>query len=162
MKNTPPSPPEQTRHIRLYRWQWVSMALMVLLPMLAVFGVFDKKAIVARTATSELAMEVQYYSKLRYKKGNRLLVSVVNTSRRMLDRVTITCDSAYLAAYEEPSFLPSATRAYSVDIDSLAPGERRDVSIEGRIEQMWNNSGYVTAIAGNNRLSVAVHTFVFP
>lgn len=136
---------------------------MILLPLLALLGVFGREESVVRRSSTELMLEVRYSSRLRYKQSNPLVVTVTNISGRPLSHVSVSCDSAYFAAYDNLMFIPEAQRPYVIPVGSLAPGEQFRIRIDGQPEERGSNTGYITARTdGGKPTTVTLQTFVFP
>lgn len=163
MENFPPLPSDNPRRLRLHPLQWIGVPIMILLPVLALFGVFGREESVVHSASTELMLEVRYSSLLRYKQSNPLVVTVTNISGRPLNHVSVSCDSAYFAAYDNLMFIPEAQRPYVVPVGALAPGERFRIRIDGQPEERGGNTGYITARTdGGKPATVMLKTFVFP
>lgn len=159
----PPDPPEIDRRFRLYRYQWIGLPLMMLVPVLALFGVFGQSWDTAAGATAELEMELRYPSRFRYKQLNEMDVYVTNTSGRQLDRVTVAFDTAYINRFSTVTFVPPATGAYEVELTKVEPNERRLIRVELQGEEYWLHRGRIEAWpAGGDTLRLPVRTVVFP
>ncbi len=162
MSSLPPSPPDYPRRLRLYTWQWIGLPCIILVPVLALCGVFDKTSSTVLDSSNGLSLQVQYVSHLRYKENNTIRITVTNTTDTTLNNVVIQCDSSYFTSYEKPVVTPPAHRPCSIEIDSLPPGEQRLIQIEGKIDARWNVYGRITAATGTISTAVNIHTFVFP
>lgn len=163
MHSFPPQPPEQPRRFRLHLLQWIGIPILMLLPLLALLGVFGREETIVRTSSSEVLLEVSYSSRLWYKQNNPMAVTVTNTSGRLLNNVSVRCDSAYFATYSNLTFIPDIQNAYVLSVESLAPGEHLSIRIDGQPEKQGRSTGYITVYAGNEKsATVTLETFVFP
>lgn len=159
----PPQAPEIDRRFRLYPYQWIGLPLMMLVPVLALFGVFGQSWDTARGATAALELELRYPSRFRYKQLNGMDVYVTNSSGRQLDTVTVSFDTAYINRFSTVTFVPSATGAYEVELTKVEPDERRLIRVELQGEKYWLHRGLIQAwAAGSDTLRVPVSTVVFP
>lgn len=159
----PPRAPDIQRKIRFYRWQWIALPAIMLVPVLALFGVFGVSRDTARASTAELLIEISYPSRFRYKQIDRIHAFVTNRSQRQLDTVTVAFDSAYIARFSTVKFTPSALRAYEVELTDVHPGERRLISVELQGEEYWRHQGEISATSGSaDTARVRIDTIVFP
>lgn len=159
----PPPPPEIDRRFRLYPWQWVGLPILVLIPVLALFGVFGHTRGAARAMTSALELDIQYSTRYRFKEIQPMYVRVRNRSDRTLDTVTVAFDTAYVARFSTVTFRPDISRSFEVELTDLRPGEVRLVAVELQGEMYWRHQGLVSSWhAGGDTASARVSTFIFP
>ena len=159
----PPPPPEIDRHFRLYPWQWIGLPLLVLIPILALFGVFGHTWADVRDAGADVEMEVRYPTRFRYKELQAMYVRVRNRSDRMLDTVTVAFDTGYINRFSTVTFKPDISRAYEVELTDVVPGEERLITVEIQGEAYWRHRGSITGWhSGADTAEVRVSTFIFP
>lgn len=159
----PPSPPEIQRRFRLYRWQWIGLPALLLIPTLALFGTFGESWAEAADASEELELRIKYSSRFRYKALQEMEVRVLNRSDRLLDTVTVAFDTAYITRFSTVTFTPDVKTAYEVELTDLLPGETRLITVGLQGESYWRHSGSITAgRTGSPPAEVFVSTFIFP
>jgi hypothetical protein len=159
----PPPPPEIDRRLRLYRWQWVGLPVLVLIPVLALFGVFGHTRGDARAVTGALELDVQYSTRYRFRDIQPMYARVRNRSTAALDTVTVAFDTAYVDRFSTVTFKPDISRAYEVELMDVLPGEVRLVTVELQGERYWGHEGIVSVWhAGGDTASARVSTFIFP
>lgn len=159
----PPPPPEIDRRLRLYPWQWIGLPILVLIPVLALFGVFGHTWAEVRDAGADVEMEIRYPSRFRYKELQAMYVSVRNRSDRVLDTVTVAFDTAYINRFSTVTFKPDISRAYEVELTDLMPGDVRLIMVEIQGEAYWGHHGAISARhSDSDTAEVHVSTFIFP
>lgn len=160
---TPPEPPPLERRFRLGRLQMIGVPLLLVLPVLALTGMFGERAGQAAARSAELELHVEWPTHTRYKRADDIAVVVRNASARTLDTVTVTLDTAYLAAFSSRSITPGASHAWVVELAGLRPGEARQVAVELTAHSYGRHAGPVTATAGGaDTARVVLDTFIFP
>jgi hypothetical protein len=138
------------------------MALIGLIPLLALLGVFSGVQVETAAASPSLELNARYPARLRYKTTDRIEVRVRNRSDRPLNRVVVKFDEDYISRFSNLVFTPAAQRAYEVELVDLRPGETRLLAVEIQAEQYWRHSGALTASAGDDAATVNLGTTVFP
>lgn len=156
--------PDQPRRLRFYRFQWVGLPLLFLLPILALLGVFGETRGSADDMGAEIALRVEYPTRYRYKQIHPVEVAVENTSARTLDTVVVAFDPAYVRRFSTPAFIPSPTEPFEVELLDVRPGEVRRVWAELQGEHYGRHRGTIEAYqaGGTDTTSVSVSTFIFP
>jgi hypothetical protein len=159
----PPPPPQIDRRVRLYRWQWVGLPLLLLVPVLALFGVFGNTRAAVANAGGPLAIDVEYPTRFRFSETQDMYVRVANRSAIPLDTVTVAFDTGYMSGFAAPTFRPDIARAYEVELTHLKPGETRLITVELKGKEYWSREGRIAAWhTGPDTVSVAVSTLIFP
>jgi hypothetical protein len=162
----PPEPPEVKRAINLYPYQWIGIPLMLLIPILAVFGVFgDRYNRVTQTGNG-LEIEINYGTHLRYKTLNPLEISVRNMGGETLERLVVSIDRDYIENFTNVQFKPDVARLndkfYEVEFENMPAGDTRVVTVELQGERPGQHSGTITASTGGGAVQTSIETFVFP
>lgn len=155
---------EQPRRLELHRYQWVGLPLMLLIPVLALFGVFGETWGRADDVSADLALRVEYPTRYRYKQINALEVFVENVSGGPLDTVVVAFDPAYVLRFSTPTFIPAPEVPYEVELLDVQPGEVRLVVAELQGERYGRHRGAVEAYrpGSSDTARVAVSTIIFP
>jgi hypothetical protein len=162
----PPQPPEVRRRVAFHRYQIVGMPLIVLLPVLGAFGVFDNHRAVARAESGQLELRVVYYRQIRKPVLKPMLIVATNRSPGILDRLVVTLDRAAVESEESVQMIPQPKEAdekrYRFEFESVPPGESRTVEIEVGAGTPGTRQGMVEARTGSDRVSIEFQTFAFP
>ena len=158
-----PEPPKVDRRIRIPAHRAVGLALIALVPVLAVLGVFGERRNTADAAAGAVAVQVEYPTRYRYEMLNSITATVTNRSARLIDTVVVRLDSAYTLRFSAVVFTPAAERAFAVPLTDLAPGETRLVEIELQGERYGRHSGdlHFESTTGDT-LVVPLRTVIFP
>jgi len=162
-----PEAPALNRRFAIYPMQLVGMALIVLIPLLAIFGVLGEVQGSAEANSAAFALTVDYPLRTRHRVFEIITITVENQSDQAYDTVTIRVTEDYIASFAEVAFDVEVERitpdAYEFELTDFQPGESRVVGVELRADQYWQHDGTVEVSAeGAESVSVQVGTFVFP
>jgi hypothetical protein len=165
----PPQPPEIEPKFTLSRVQWIGLPLLMLLPLLALLGVFGESFTAVADSNDVLDMEVEYATRYRYKMRNALELSLENLSAQTIPTLTVRLDADYISQFSDIAFSPQLDEItdedYIVHLQDVQPGEVRVVTVEMQGDRYGRHSGTMSATAGgdgNGRVQVEVATFIFP
>lgn len=158
----PPELPTLERRLRFGGWQIVGLALTMSIPVLAVFGVFGETRATTTERGSQLALSLNYPSRIRHGALDAFSVSVTNNGPVALDTVEVAFDSAYVTRFTEPQFIPGASRAFVVELTDLAAGETRLVNGGLRANVYGRHRGRVVASHAIDTVTASMSTIVFP
>ena len=158
----PPQPPRIRRRFHLAPWRWLGLGVMLLVPVLALFGLFGERWATAERLSTSLLVQVEYPTRYRYKMLNAITVRVRNRSPQALDTVTVAFDTGYVLRFSTVIFTPSVSRAFEVPLTNVAPGETRLVTAEIQGEKYGRHEGTVTVTAGTDSAAIPVHTTIWP
>lgn len=161
----PPQPPELRRRFHLAPARWAGLAVVLLVPLLALFGLFGERWSSAEQTTPSLLVRAEYPTRFRYKMLNAVTVRVQNRSAQHLDTVTVAFDTDYVQQFSTVTFTPSVStvsEGYEVPLTDVAPGETRLVSMQIQGEHYGRHEGAVTVSAGADSAVVPVHTTIWP
>jgi hypothetical protein len=160
--NDPPQPPDTARRISLYRYQWVGMPLLALLPALAAAGLLGESSSTQHARSQSLDVTIDYPSRLRYNLTQRIAVRVENRGTLAIDTVHLVFDVPYMDAFANVNAVPSFTEAYEIPIVAVAPGEIRVAHIDVTGQKYWRQSGSLQVNAGSDRMRIPLSTVIFP
>ncbi len=156
----PPAPPSLPRRIRLYRYQWVGLGLIVALPVLALAGVFGESWRSEEARGADVEAAVTWPERFRYKQVNSIEVRVRNTSSRVLDTMTVALDTALAGRFSTVRAIPSFTRPYETDLTDLRPGETSLVLVEIQAERYGRHEGTLSVIHRDTvRIPISIRIF---
>lgn len=163
----PPQPPEVDRKLQFHLLQRVGIPLMILIPVLALFGIFGETVDEVTVSNLYLEMHVKFPTRFRYKMIDSITVSLHNTSDRPLKTVKVTFDRAYLQGFSTVAFTPSVEHVteavYTVELTDLQPGEIRVISVSIQAEKYGNHQGDIVAEPDNSDgVQASINTFTFP
>lgn len=158
-----PEPPEVDRRIRIPPHRAVGLALIALVPVLALIGLFGERWSTSDIAGGAVAVQVEYPTRYHYKMLNSITATVTNRSARPIDTVVVRLDSAYALRFSTVVFTPAAERAYAVPLTDVAPGEARLVVIELQGERYGRHTGSLRfESTTGDTLAVPLRTVIFP
>ena len=158
-----PSAPEIERRTRIPLFRGIGMGLIMLVPALAIAGVFGESWDTAAARGPNISVRMEFPSRYRYKMLNSLTLAIENTSERKIDTVTVTLDTAYLLRFSTVVITPAPTQAYVVPLTDVAPGEIRLIVVEMQGERYGRHSGQVRVeTTSGDTLGLPVHTLIYP
>lgn len=159
----PPSAPDIHRRFNLNRWQWLGVMLLLLIPLLALFGLFGESWGTDRDQTAELSVEIRYPTRYRYKMGKSIQLDVTNRTNALLDTVNVEIDTAYLSEFSSVVAIPAFEHPYVVELTALEAGETRPVRVEIQGENYGRHNGEIRVSAGGaDTARLHLSTFIFP
>lgn len=163
----PPEPPEIKRKFQFYLIQWIGVPLLMVIPILALFGVFGESFQKANASNAEFDMTVEYPSRFRYKMTNPVEVSLTNKSSRPIQNLTVDFEHSYISKFSEVQFTPQPKEvtgdSYKIELTEIMPGETRRVSASLQGEHYGSHQGFVRAKSESGSGSeVQMETFIFP
>lgn len=164
----PSQPPDVNKKFQFYSFQWVGLPLILLIPILALFGLFGESVESVSTSNQQLDMSVEYPTRFRYKMIDEVTVSLSNVSEQAIPGVLVNFDRQYIEAFSTVTFTPSlksiSNLDYIMEISDLQPGETRVVTLTIQAEKYGLHRGVIsTAAPGEGSdLELPVATFTFP
>jgi hypothetical protein len=164
---SPSKLPPYQRRIMLYPFQWVGLILLLLIPLVALAGVFDRREQTVETSSGDLRLEVTFLTHNRFKMPGDVSITVENQGTAPLDTITVTISRDYIDTFADINIAPQVNSIdaenYVVQLSDLQPGQAQVVEFEYLGEKYGAHSGTITAQAGNGPvLQVNIETFVFP
>lgn len=165
-----PQPPEIEKQWIFATLQKVGMPLLLLIPLLALLGLFGKSSATATETGNTFSVEITYPSRNRYKVRNPLTVRIENRSDQTVPTATVSFDQDYISQFSNVSFTPEPGEvtedAYYVQLDDLQPGEVRLIAVDMQAERYWQHEGQVAVAAGGvdapADVAVELSTLVYP
>jgi hypothetical protein len=160
--DAPPSPPTLARRLAMTRKQRIGLPILVLIPLLGLFGVFGERRGETHATSKRIAVAVRYPERSRYRQSMSLEIDVQNLSDHRLDTVRVWLDTAYMTRFADVRITPPPRDAFIVDVVGVAPGETRLVSAELSGDAYGRHRGRVVVSAADDTVSVPISSFVFP
>ena len=158
----PPELPELRRKLKFGLMQMAGLALLVLIPLLALFEVFGQGDASVTGRSGALTLTVEYPPRLRFGTAEVIVTQVTNTSSAVMDTITVIFDSSLVSKVAEPRFTPPVTRAFELDLLHVRPGESRRIELDFYAEEYWSHTGNVLAVHAGDTARARVQTFVLP
>lgn len=159
----PPEAPDIHRSLQLHPAQWIGISMLLLIPLLALFGLFGETHQIVRAETAELSAVAEYPSRYRYRMLNSIWLDVTNTTATVLDTVTVALDTAYASRFSNVVAIPEFEHPYTIELTDLEPGDTRRVRVELEGEHYGRHSGELRiSAAGADTARLPLSTFVFP
>jgi hypothetical protein len=155
--------PDTAPRFRLYPEQWIGLPFLILIPVLALFGVFGETSQHVEARGSEIELKVDYLARYRYRQIGKLEVHVRNTTNRKMDTVTVAFDSRYVQQFSSPVLVPAPQIPFEVVLTDVLPDETRLVWAELEAGAFGIHSGSIRAYGvGPDTVSVQIRTTIFP
>ena len=154
--------PKLHRRLKFGVAQLLGLAVLVLIPVLALFQVFGQGEAHVSARSVGLNLALEYPPRLRHGTVDVLVAEIQNSSGALMDTVTVVFDSTYVSKMAEPRFTPPVTRAFELDLLNVQPGESRRIELTFHADEYWSHSGYVLASHRGDTARVKVQTFVLP
>jgi hypothetical protein len=170
----PPHAPDTARAFAPALHHLVGIGVLGLLVVAAMAGAFGATEGTAGAETASLRLSVTFPERTRAKLDHTLSVEVANHGTADLARVALRFDRHYLDGFTAVAFTPDVARTtrdlYLIELDDVAAGETRLVSVALRADAYWARAGFVEAVVGHpcdavpadEATRVTFHSFVFP
>lgn len=158
----PAEAPDLSRRIMLTRKQLIGLPLLLLVPLLSLFGVFGEHRTEIHVESGSLSVSVNYPDRFRYRQMQRLDIALRNTSTRPIDTLRVSLDTGYVSRFASVRIVPAPRSAFVVDLIGVVPGATRVVTAELWGEQYGVHRGRIVASAGADSAVLDVRTIVFP
>lgn len=158
-----PDPPSIDRRVQLPLFRAIGMALVALVPLLALAGVFGERRTTETVDGRDITVRAAFPTRLKYEMLQSIAITVHNRSERSIDTVTVRLDSAYVLRFSGVTFIPDVDQAYAVRLAGVMPGESRLVAVEIQGQRYGRHAGplHVETTSGDS-LSIPLHTLVLP
>jgi hypothetical protein len=163
----PPQPPKVDKKFQIHAYQWIGIPLMMLIPILALLGLFGETVDMVSSSSQLLDVSVEYPTRFRYKMIDEVTVSLANVSEQTLPSVLVRFDRQYIDGFSTVTFTPSIKATtesdYLVEVSNLQPGETRVITATIQAEKYGMHRGSIsTGPEDGGELEVSIATFTFP
>jgi hypothetical protein len=159
---SPPQAPSIHPKIELSWKQRIGFPVLLLVPLLALFGMFGESQAHYHTSSRSLDVSVDYPTRFRYRQVQSLHVTVRNVSPNVADTIRVSFDTAYISRFSSVRFDPATKSAYTVELTSVRPSESRWVSVELWGQDYGIHRGAIVVRNGSDSVLVHLRTLVFP
>lgn len=163
----PPQAPDIPRQWKFYNYQYIAIPLLLLIPVLALFGVLGETSTTVEAADEGLVLRVHYPDRAHYEAYNHIEVTVRNESAGTLSGVTIEFDRELLGQFSQLSVNPSLSEitetVYRVELDDIESGGERVVTLDYQPDMNGSHDSWVRLTAdGFEPVQADISMFVFP
>lgn len=163
----PPQPPKIQQHVNLSRGQLIGLPVLLLIPILALLGVFGLTEEQATRSGEEFELTVHYSGRAQYMAGFDLVIEVTNLSNQPREGVMVGLSRTFVDSFTEASFLPSVGLVtgseYLFDLGTMPAAASRTVSARLTPGSYWSTPGTVTvSSSGRQTVEFEFQTFVYP
>lgn len=133
-EDNPPEPPDIERRLSFHPLQLFGVPLLMLIPILALLGVFGDGHSEAQIAGQRVELRVVYPERMRYKAVRIIGVSVRNTSAEPISGARLVLNREYFSHFTRVAFTPAQDAvdagAFYFDLPDLLPGDAALVEVE--------------------------------
>ena len=163
----PPKAPEIPRQWKFYNYQFIVIPLLLLIPLLALFGVLGETSTTVEAANEGLVLRIIYSDRAHYEAYNHMQITVRNESGADLSNVAVELDRGLLDHFSQLSINPALTEitetVYRVELDTVEAGTERVITVDYQPDMNGSQNGWVRLIAdGIAPVQAAFSMFVFP
>ena len=161
-KAGPPKPPPLPRRFRFWPHQWVTIPLLLAVPVLGLAGVFDENRDTKTAFLGNVEMKVRYPTRLRVTHVSHTEIEVKNVSDTPLTELELELDRKYVEAFEEVQFVPDVDRPFVVPVGDLEPGETKRVYVDLKGGDHGVHRGSITLRGAGEIQPVRLRTLMLP
>ncbi|MFN8446334.1 MAG: hypothetical protein U0175_36420 [Caldilineaceae bacterium] len=163
----PPAPPPFPRQIQLRPVQWIGIPVLLLIPFLALFGVFGESFETLQANNKTLSVEVTYPNRFRYQMYDSMEVTVHNLSPQPISTVEVLFAKDYIDQFDNVDFTPRVGAVedgyYVVELHDLAAQQTQAVNVDLQADKAWRHAGEIMiSIVGSKSINLNLVTWVFP
>lgn len=155
--------PEFQPKIKLWRYQWIGIPLLLLIPILALLNVFGVQHENISYTGNGVEINGKYPVKMRYGQEEFLRLEIKNGSKQDLKGTRVIVDKSYVERFDGAEFSPDVTENYSVNLGTLKRGETKIFSLKLKAGKGGTYDGGLTVMSQNKQLyRTDVETVIYP
>lgn len=163
----PPPAPDFQRRVNFDAAERIGVPLLLLLPLLALAGVFDQQVRSLHSRQGELSLHISYPAISRLHLQGALAIDVHNHGSQPLNDVQISVEQRYLRHFDQLSFLPGELQLdgqlYRARLKPLAPGQSRRLLLALRPQRAGLHEGHVFVQRSGSPLQAnRLRSFIYP
>lgn len=163
---SPPSPPEMTFRFRFYPFQLVMIPLLILIPLLALMGVFGDRVENREVQGEGVSISAHFPSMTRFDQRETLRITI-HSGAASIPAATLRISRTYLDYFAGLSFMPTNvsidSASYVIDLGDIPANTTHVMTLEYRAARMGMFIGSVMLETENAPLlDFELSTFVFP
>jgi hypothetical protein len=163
---SPPKPPEIKREISFYRNQMIGLPIIALLPLLALFKVFDTSLDTVKSSNEGLSLSVRYPTKIRNRTIEPMQITVTNETGVEQKELEVHVSRGFVEKFKQIKFEPDVDDierdSYVVQLKDVKPGEERTIDMDIETDMVGTHDCRVWASTGDEEASASFKTFVYP
>jgi hypothetical protein len=142
--------------------QLAGLALLALLPIIALTGRLGDSTARERAVLGELLLDLSYPSTMRYGNIGAVELHLHNAGERVLARISVEADTSYVTRFSRLRAVPPVERQHAIPVPPLEPGASGVVALELEAHRYGRHRGELRLIAGADTVLLRLSTFVFP
>jgi hypothetical protein len=159
--------PDMQAGFKLYPHQMIGIPILLLIPFLAVLGLFGISTEQKYEATDNVAVTVEYPTRFRYKQTNAIQVSITNQTSSTLNEVLVQVDRSYIDQFSDVVFTPQVSRItddfYEVNLTNIAANDTQYVHVAIQAQQAGIHKGNIVVQPSvGDSVEVNLQTWAFP
>lgn len=163
----PPQPPPISRKFEIRLYQMIGLPLIMLVPILALLGIFGETVDSTVISSPQLEMRVEYPTRFRYKMLDSITVTLRNVSGQPISALDVRFARAYIRGFSTVTFTPpvkSITEEdYILELNDLQPEETRIITVSIQAEKYGTHKGTIRVTPESaESVQVSLGTFIFP
>jgi hypothetical protein len=163
----PPQAPTFKRKLRFYFYQYLGLPLLLLIPVLAIFGVFDQALTRQEQTGDEVSISIDYPSHYRYERAGTIRIHVQNNREESIPLLSIEISKVYLEHFRELHFVPDVSHmnleSYIIELTEILPGTSQGIRIDLQANDYGVHTGFILAtVEGIELLRFSMNSFTFP
>lgn len=156
-------PPDIKPHLRMWRYQWIGIPLILIIPILAMLGVFGIEIEKLNISTSGVETSIEYPAKMRYGQEEFIRMEFKNVSGETIQDLAVSFDQDYIRKFDGIDFNPQLETNYIVKTGVIPPGETGTVNVKLKAGEYGSHSGEIKISSQNKEIiSEELSTFIFP
>ena len=155
--------PQLRPHLRMWKYQWIGIPLILIMPILAIMGVFGREIKNLNITGGGITAQIEYPSKIRYGQEEFIRVELTNDSSKTMRDVSVSFDKNYIQKFDGSEFKPQADINYFVKAGDISPGNKKILEVKLKAGERGSNSGKIIISSRNKEIiSEELNTFIFP
>ena len=163
----PPESPPFKRKLRFYVFQFIGLPFILLIPLLAISGLFDQTRTESEQSNDEISIHMDYPSRYRHKTEGTILIHVQNNSQESIPSLRLEISRDYLDQFSELRFFPELNQisadSYIIELSEIPHDTSELIRIELLASNYGEATGLVAAIAeGVEPLRLSINSFTYP
>jgi hypothetical protein len=159
--------PDIQPEFKLYPHQMIGIPILLLIPILAVLGLFGIRTEQIEAENDHLAVKVDYPTRFRYKQTNTIEIAITNRTQSNWDTVIVQFDRSYIDQFSEVAFTPQVSRIrddfYEVNLTNIAANDTQYVHVAIQSQQAGKHEGrLIVEPSVGDSLELNLRTWAFP
>jgi hypothetical protein len=154
--------PVVSSNIQTWRFQWIGIPLLIMIPILSLLGVFDRGTNIKKIEGHDFKAKIEFPGKLRDGEVEYIRIEVTNTSSKQLDKISAGLNREYFAKFSDVTFFPEANDIYEVELKEIPSGQSRYIDIKVKAREFGTYKGELKLTTKNSSFKISLTTFVFP